>query len=293
MYTGFHYLLPLNQKTFSLRKYLLSVYCFLFIVITLYKWYNGLLLSQFTPEFIYIPQDLTAWLVIATGLTNFLIHNEVACLIADFIYIILPFFLLFFDNRNNLLSRIIAWLLFVYHFLYLTVLTIYPTYSPEVLVGWMLFPVLFTSKNDRSLFILANAYRYFFCYIMASAAAWKLFQHGIFYPEQMNGIIKFQHADIITADFKSFWYRVYSFLHTNEYAGRFLYTSAALIEASFLIGFCTKKYDKWLRLLLITFISADFLIMRIVYIDYLIFALVLPIPDNKTAQLTPFYKSFS
>ena len=44
-----------------------------------------------------------------------------------------------------------------------------------------------------------------------------------------------------------------------------LYLIATLLELSFLIGFFTKKYDKWLVVLAIVFVFFDQQVMRIPY----------------------------
>lgn len=267
-----------KQNTF------ICFYCLMFYAVMLYKWLNGLLLYQLDPAFIYTRQDLTSWFMMQSGLPNFFIDNTIACVIADLVFLLLPALLLFLNTRHSKAFIFTGYVMLLYNFFYVQILTLYPSYSIEVLTGWILFPCLFIAGNERINSIIIHALRYMICYIMLSAAIWKLAQGGIFYEKQMSNILIQQHADILVQQSKNSWSDIYNWLIGHPAFAQAIYIAAAFMEAFFAIGFITHRYDKVLRYCLVIFIAADFLLMRIAYFDYLIFLLVLPLKAFTSAS---------
>jgi hypothetical protein len=53
------------------------------------------------------------------------------------------------------------------------------------------------------------------------------------------------------------------------------YAAACLLELSFVIGFFTKKYDRRLMVAFFVFLVMDYLVMRIIYFEWLPFVILL------------------
>lgn len=265
-------------------KNLIRSYCLVFYVVMIYKWLNGLMLYQLDPAFIYTRQDLTTWFIMQSGLPTIFLNNPVACFTADLIFLSLPALLLFFNARNSSVYFITGFVMLLYNFFYVQILTLYPSYSIEVLIGWIIFPFLFITCKEKILHIVIHALRYMICYIMLSAAIWKLAQGGLSYGKQMSGILLQQHADILVHQSKNSWSDIYNWLIGHPAFAHTIYIAAACMEAFFAIGFITHRYDKALRYCLLIFIAADFLLMRIAYFDFLVFLLVLPLPKFVSAS---------
>lgn len=250
---------------------------------------NGLMLYQLDPAFVYTRQDLATWFLMQAGLAGIFINNTIVCVTADLIFLSLPALLFFLNKRYSKLYIIIAYLMLAYNFCYVQILTSFPSYSIEVLVGWILFPCLFITHKQEVIQIVLHALRYAICYIMLSAAAWKLAQGGLLNATQMSNVLLHQHADILIQQSKNIWSGMYNWLISHATFAQAIYITASLIEAFFVTGFITKRYDRILRYCLVIFIIADFLLMRIAYFDYLVFLLVLPLPEFASGRrkLTP------
>ncbi len=259
---------------------LLSQYCIIFYIIMFYKWTNGLLLYQLEPLFITTSQDFSTWLIMQTGLHKIFLNNHTACIIGDGLFLLLPMLLLWLHKLQNRAYSFIAYLMLIYNFVYIQILVLYPSYSIKVMTGWILFPCLFLTNNEKATAIIQQALRYMICYIMLSAALWKMAQGGIFWENQMRNILIRQHADILVLKTKNVWTYSYNWIIVHPILAQFVYLLAYLIELFFGVGFFTNRYDKILRYFLIIFLIADFFLMRIAYFDYLVFLLVLPLSKN-------------
>ncbi|MBC7652656.1 MAG: hypothetical protein H7101_13005 [Deinococcales bacterium] len=152
--------------------------------------------------------------------------------------------------------------------------------SIEIQIAWLLFPIIFLTKKESSFYVLANGLRYYFLYLFTSAAVWKFTQHGIFNMQQLSNILIIQHKEILTANITGYQIFIY-WLINHSTISYLLYVAATLLELLFIVGYFTKKYDWLLAIAAITFILFDYAIMRIIYIDWLPFLLLLyykPIP---------------
>lgn len=259
---------------------LLQQYCILFYAIMFYKCTNGLMLYQINPLFITTSQDFSTWLIMQTGLQKIFFNDPTACLIADILFLILPALLLLFSKLQFRAYYIIAYLLLIYHFVYIQILVLYPSYSIKVMIGWILFPFLFLTRNEKTATVIQQALRYMICYIMLSAAIWKIAQGGLLWGNQMRNILIHQHADLLVLKTNTIWVSSYTWLIEHPAIAQLFYVIAFIVELFFGVGFFTHRYDKILKYCLLLFLIADLFLMRIAYFDYLVFLLVLPLSKN-------------
>jgi len=169
---------------------------------------------------------------------------------------------------------------------YVQCYTLYPTNSIEAHIVWLLFPVIFIPKKEKTFVLLFEGLRYFFLFFFASAAVWKFVQGGIFNINQMSGVLLFQHNQLLTNS-PGYWQaNMLYYVIQHSWLSYSLYLSATLLEAVFIIGFFTKKYDRLLAMAVILFLIADMLIMRIPYFEIVPFMLTLLLksPENKQVQ---------
>jgi hypothetical protein len=102
---------------------------------------------------------------------------------------------------------------------------------------------------------------------------WKFAQGGIFHPDQMSGVLLYQHKELLTNS-PGYWQTNLLVFNQAYKISYFLYAAACLFELSFLIGFFTKKYDRYLVAFFLGFLIIDYFIMRIAYFDWLPFVIV-------------------
>jgi hypothetical protein len=248
----------------------------------LYKWFNGLWLWQAEPSFIYLRQDLVTWLFMQTGLHQWLLNNPQGWVLADLLFYSMPLIYLVIYRYKNNASTVVVIIMLLVNWCYVQCYTLYPINSIEGHIAWLLFPVVFIPRKEKTFILLFEGLRYFLLFFFASAAVWKFVQGGIFNFSEMSGILLYQHNQFLTNS-PGYWQTdMYLWLIQHQYVSWLLYLSATILEACFIIGFFTKKYDRLLALLFIIFVLMDWLIMRIPYFEIgaLMLPLLLKLPEN-------------
>ena len=255
------------------RKQIVYVYCILFYALAAFKYFNGLFLFQVKPALFNTRFDFSTWILMKTGIHQWLINNPTGWLIFDCIFYIFPLVFLFAFLKNKLAGSIAAACMLIINWLYIQCYTLYPTNSIESYMAWLLFPVAFLTTSFQSFYLILHALRYYFLYFFASAGVWKLTQGAVLHSDQMSGILLFQHAAFLVSS-PEHWYTnfIYSIIQKPT-LGFALYLAGILLELSFFIGFITRKYDKLLIVGFILFLLFDILLMRIHYWEVAAFLL--------------------
>jgi hypothetical protein len=233
----------------------------------LYKWLNGLWLYQAQPYFIYLRKDLTTWLFMQTRLQQWLLNNKQGWFLFDILFYSMPLIYFLIYKFKKRFASTVGIIMLIVNFCYIQCYALYPINSIEAQIAWMLFPILFITKKEKTFALLFDGLRYFFLFFFASAAAWKIGQGGIFNIDQMSAVLLFQHNQLLTNS-PGYWQtNILYYLIQHPVLSYCIYLSAAILEASFIIGFFTKKVDRLLVWIFIVFLIADYFIMRIPYFE--------------------------
>lgn len=163
----------------------------------------------------------------------------------------------------------------VINFIYLECYTLFPANSIESFTAWLLFPLLLLMPTISSFYFVLNGLRYFFLFVLSSAAIWKFVQLGIFNTEEMSGVLLYQHKEYLVTSPNAFYATFIYWLINHPTLSFTLYAVATALELIFIVGFFTKKMDPYLILLFLLFIVMDLLIMRIPYWEISPFVLTL------------------
>ena len=244
-------------------------YCLIFYVLMVYKWCNGLLLYQIQPSFFYSREDIFTWLFMQTGVHQLLLNNWKGWILMDTLFYAIPLIYLLLFRINQKLSLAAAFAMLMINWVYVQCYTLYPTNSIEGHIAWLFFPFIFMFNNQQSFKLLLEGLRYLFLYLFISAGVWKFAQGGISNTHQMSGILLMQHISLLTNASEYWQSKMILYIIENPIFGYCLYMASALLELIFVIGFFTKKYDRWLVAGFLLFLFMDFWIMRIPYFDLL------------------------
>lgn len=247
----------------------------LFYVLMAYKWYHGMFLYQMQPVFFNTRFDGVTWLLMQTGLHEWLIGNEAGWIIFDVIFYSLPglYWWVVYKKNWSPLGPGLIWL-FV-NWIYIQCYTLFPTNSIEAYLGWLLFPLLFSFRKLPTFFFVMGGLRYLFIFFLYSAGLWKLRLGGAFNPEQMSGVLLFQHKEYLVSA-PQHWYSFFiNWWVQHKVFGYVLYLALTAWELLVGIGFFTKKYDRIIFISVGVFLFFDVLIMRIPYFDIVPMAMLL------------------
>ena len=270
------------------REKIIGGYCLVFYALLLYKWYNGMLLYQLQPNVYNTRPDVTTWIFMQGHLHLLLLHSPVARILFDAFFYSMPLFYWLAFKRKPHLAVMVALLMLFVNFVYVQCYTLFPANSIESYTAWLLFPLLFLTVQLRLFYIVFHALRYFLLYIFTSAAIWKVVQGGLFNLEQMSGVLLFQHKDYLASS-PDYWFSHLIYWLVNHTSVSYcLYLAATFLEIFFVIGFYTKKADRFLLVSLVLFMLMDLFIMRIPYWELMPFGLTLvfsgyTIPDETVA----------
>ena len=251
----------------SRRYTIISLYCVIFYGLMLYKYFNGMFLFQLQPSFFYARQDIFTWIFMQTGLHQWLLNNPAGCVLFDVLFYTAPaiYFLHYHYNRGTAYISAI-WML-VINWVYVQCYTLYPSDSIEGHAAWLLFPLVFMPKKEVTFEVMFEGLRYFFLFFFVSAGLWKLRQGGVFYHEQMSGVLLYQHSQLLTNSPGYWQFGLILWLVRNPWTSYILYLLTTAIELFFAVGFFTKKFDRLLIWLFILFLIMDHLVMRIPYYE--------------------------
>lgn len=262
------------------KQKIIILYCLIFYILMIYKLFNGMFLFQLQPSLFYTRFDIFTWLFMQTGLHQWLLNNQAGWIIADALFYMMPLIYLLVYKYKTSLAGTTAIVMLLVNWCYIQCYTLYPSNSIEGHVGWLLFPVAFLAEKPKTFALLFDGLRYFFLFFFFSAAIWKITQGGIFNIDQMSGILLSQHIQQLTNSPEYWQSKLYFWLINHPFISYLLYLSAILSEFMFIIGFFTRKYDKWLAAIFIIFLAADHLIMRIPYYEVAALLLTLLVKER-------------
>jgi hypothetical protein len=207
-----------------------------------------------------------------TGWQHYLLGNNELCWIFDIIYAVLPLLLTIAVYKDLPGKVSIAIVTAIFTLVYGTFLSAVSYTSPEMFIGFILIPLLFTATSAKGFYYLLHCMRYLFILVFVSAGFWKIKETGIFNLEEMAGILLLQHNMYIVSNPADLFSKVIFYLVQHPMIAYVFYFLAASAELTFAMGLFTKKYDKVLIVLLCLFILFDFLLMRINYFPWIVFA---------------------
>ncbi len=244
-------------------------------MLALYKLVNGMWLFQMQPKLFLNRFDGFTWFFMQTGLHQWLLDNKEGWMIFDTLFYSIPFIFFLSHNVFRTGAMLVGILMLVINWTYVQCYTLYPTNSIEAHTAWLLFPVAFLATDPRTFRFLVEGLRYFFLFFVASSGIWKIVHGSVFNPEQMSGILLYQHADLLLTS-PGYWQtEMIQWLIDHKTAGFILYLSAAVLELVFIVGFFTKKYDHLLVTGFLVFLVFDHLVMRIPYYEVLPYLITL------------------
>lgn len=248
------------------------VFGWLFLVL-LYQWSASLMISQLeSPVLLRVDLDLTYWFVHLTGIGELFNTSYGAALSFDILLTLLCLIAAVFPKR--ILFPILAGCFFL---VYCVLLNSYQCWHYHNLITLILLIVPFCFNSPKTFSVLFAGVRYAVAYIYASAAIWKLVRGSVFNEGQMQWLIEHNYVDRLAVDGYQLNFLENAVFQLSTYP---TLSSVALIigvvmEASFLVAFFTRKFDRYLIVIgvifhLITAILVDVSFLQL-WILFLVF----------------------
>jgi hypothetical protein len=264
-----------DQNFYRDRRLVLLAYFLFYYAFLLGFYLDYRLISQYHPIFFNYNRDLTELALIATGIPRWMIAHPFSFVVADTFAFLLPLPILVNFGRKQRLFAVFGVIFALFIAFYLLLADIFWQVHHEPFILYFLLALAFTTNRPGRFYLLITGCRYYFLYIFASAAIWKFARGAVFNGEEMSRILLVQHTDLLTGTCSSLSCRFYNWLIVHPPLSQTLYIASALLEASFIIGFFTRRFDRWLIAGAVVFVLADLVVMRIPYWTILLGTLTL------------------
>ncbi|HVU96449.1 MAG TPA: hypothetical protein VHE34_14570 [Puia sp.] len=252
------------------RNFLLYVYCLLYYAVLFFFFLDQRLLSQLHPVFLTYNRDLTEIGLISTGIPAFIMVHSWAALVADGLIVLLPVLNLVYIRLKGCCNPVLGVVFSGVLSVYLLLINLFWQADHEPFMLYLFLSVAFWTNRPERFYAVLRFCRYYFCYVFASAAIWKLARGSVFYIPQMSHILLMHQADLLTGPCDSFWCGVTRFLIGHPVLSWGLYAGAVALELLFVAGFFTRRWDRLLIAAAVLFVAADMWLMRIPYWTLLI-----------------------
>ncbi|NVK66869.1 MAG: hypothetical protein HWE22_19910 [Flavobacteriales bacterium] len=257
------------------------VFGWLFLVV-LYQWWANLMISQLeAPVLLRLDMDLTYWLVHATGIGALFQSSYASALIFDILLTAFCLVSVVFPKRV-----IFPILTGIFYLVYCILLNSYQCWHYHNLITLILLIIPFCFKSLKTFSLLFAGLRYAVVYIYASAAIWKLVRGSVFNDGQMQWLIEHNYVDRLAVDGYELGFFENAIFQLSNYP---TLSSIALIigvamEASFLVAFFTRKFDRYLILIGVTFHLITTILVDVSFLQLWILFLVFIPSDRITSS---------
>lgn len=248
-------------------------YLFFAIINFIYLVTTSQLLANLQPVFFNNTLDATVFIFRLTGVQQVILNNNWVQVLMDVCFFILPFVLYITASYNRSAMFWIALTTLIFNCFFAIFYTSVSYMTIGMFQAWTLLPVILFCRTVKGFYFNLHSVRLIILFILFSAAVWKIYRGGIFNPSEMSSILLKQHANYLISDAENGYSKFILFFIKNISVGYTVYVIGFLAEVIFVIGFFTKKYDKYLIIILVLFIVFDYLFMQINLISWMPFCL--------------------
>jgi hypothetical protein len=247
------------------------IFAWLTLILFYFFFTHSLVHQLVQPVLKYPGSDNTFWLVYATGIPSFFMQHKWAALLFDVALIASCILAVIFPQKKifSLIATVGSWLLYIFY--------CSAAGKHYAQIGYLITPLAFVVLNEKKFDLLWNLVRYWVCFLYTFAGLSKLFYGGFAFEGTMSNIL-LQHQALGNVFLEDGWRHTLShYLIENPGIAQLFYRLAAIFEAACIVGFFTKKFDKWLLLGLVSFHVGNFFLLNISFVEQsLIFAAFLP-----------------
>ena len=258
-------LLQLNYK-------LLNNFFYSYVLIFwVFKWIKNLQLHQLDqPVLAYVGMDPLYWFLVAIGFPQAIVNSTLLSASIDITILLAALGSLFFHNK-----KLFNWVFTSCYFIYFLVFNTYLAHHFHS-VGILFVSLIFLNKGEsRSSWNTFLFVRYYFFFMLFSAFLWKLLRGNFLDVNYFSSLLRQQNIYFLQANAGSWKSDLLFYLIENPMVSHVLWVGLMLLQASFCVGFFTRRFDLYGIFLFLAFIVGSWLLMNIENFDNLIWLLVL------------------
>ena len=244
--------------------FMVGLYLFFYRMIS-----NSMTTQMDYPPFLFGDKEFFYRIFLASHIPQFITSNRIIAALFD--VSILVFAVLFLVT----FKRIYAILFTVQVMVYFLTYNVITGHHYHGMIALIVISIPFWFKSEQRFNFSWEAVRYYFLYVFASAALWKILRGSAFYTDELSNILKSQQLNLLLQNPESFRAHIAEYLIANPATAHVVLLVNVFVQLTFLAGFFTKRFDKVLFWLAIVFCIANYYVMGIVSMDLLILDLTL------------------
>lgn len=230
---------------------------------------NTLIHQLRSPVLIFPYVDPAFWIMHLLHIPGFISSNPVAAWSLDVALFASCTGIIIYPGKK-LLVGIFLLLYLVYYIIFNS----FGAHHTHSLIPVLIAPVPFLFSKKSFLFCWEGL-RYFLLFSYSAAFFWKLFRLSWIYKEQAVLIMKENLTPYLYFNPHAFLSKIYFYFLDHPGFAQFFLISGFLLEGTFIIGFFTKKYDRYLLIISLLLPVGFWFFADAVFVEQLILSLTL------------------
>lgn len=254
------------------KKILLCRIIFSFILFALiYAAVSNTLFHQLqSPALKYPYVDPAFWIMHLLRIPDVIVSSQTLAYLFDILLFASCIGCIVFPLRRICIAAFI-----LTYFIYFITFNSYGAHHTHAGVGILLVPIPFLFRRNINFSLVWQALRYYTLFIYVSAFFWKVFRlsfanenHGLLILKNNLTTYLFYNPDTWLSGF-------YRWLLQNPAWPNAIYIGGFILEGLFIVGFFTKRYDKYLLLLSVIMVLGFWLLADALFFQILILSFTL------------------
>ena len=248
------------------------VFIFIFLCLVFRFFLHATPSHLLEPPLFLLNLDITYWLYKFLHIPGLIVYNKVGAILFDASLFICCLLAISFPVRRIFII--------LFSFLFLLYAITYNTYivhHAHPLTVMMLITIPFWFKKHSTWKLMWEGMRYYICYMYVMSFIWKAFiSSSFFYWNDGIGSVKMNLAEYMYHNPGTFMSSFFTFFIAHPYLLNIGNTFVFLLEGLMVVGFFTKKYDRfliWLPVIihLSTYIFADVFFIEMLVLVFAFF----------------------
>lgn len=261
-----------TEQAYYPRQFMARIiFSWLFIVLV-YFFLNNTLLSQLKePVFIYPGSDNSFWLLHILRIPQFFLQHHAFALAFDILLTVSCIICIVVPDQRLFTYITVIGTWFFYFF--------YSSAAGKEFaqIGYLLAPVPFLALKQSRFSLLWDSVRYWVCFLYLSGGVYKIYYGGAGYADNMSNILQQMNAEWFLFHKDGIQAGIIHYLVGHPSISQWLFRLAVIVDLAMIVGFFTRRFDKWLLAGLVSFHVCNYFLLHISFIEQsLIFAPFLP-----------------
>ena len=208
-------------------------------------------------NFFSLEVDPASWLFYLAKIPQFIAKNQWFGISLDVLIVVMLFLII----RNPFNYKVAAFLFILLLLFYITLMGHLAHRNYQFGFFMVFVPFLFAKETNK--YFAYEAARYFLLFFYFSAAVLKVYNHSLSDPAHFSHLISGQFTPYFLEGNTGLRTTINLYLANHTSISHFLFILSFVIELTTIAGFFTKRFDKWIAVLLLLFHFSNWFIMDI------------------------------